>query len=298
MKTIVALAKKIGPTDVPVLIAGETGAGKEVVAELIHAFSPRHGQRMVCVNCAEFSEDIMESEFFGSTKGAFTGSNHRVGIVEDAKGSTLFLDELSEMPLHLQSKLLRFTQDKMVRRVGSNTYTHVDVRLLAGINRDPQHCVADKNLREDLCYRLNTVTISVPPLRDRRADILPLAKSYLKFFCKQYERDIPKLSVRAVKVLMSYAWPGNVRQLMNEMSRCAILCHGQVRTRDLSIVEAKPTDAEQAAARILLRNGSLAQSNGHVASPSPAHPAPHSAEQSSGSFSGSFVGLSGEGFLD
>lgn len=235
MKAIVALATKIGPTDVPVLIAGETGAGKEVVAELIHASSTRKSRQMVCINCAGLPADLIESELFGSTKGSFTGSVDRTGIFKHASFGTVFLDELSEMPLALQSKLLRFIQDKKVRRVGAVGDEIVDVRIIAAVNRQPMECVKQNKLREDLYYRLSTITISVPPLRDRPPDIMPLAKAYLDFFSNQYQHPPPEIDPKVEGMFMKYDWPGNVRQLINEMNRCALLCNGKISLSDLSI---------------------------------------------------------------
>jgi len=235
MQAIVALAKKVGPTDVPVLIAGETGSGKEVVAELIHANSDRRSRQMVCINCAGLPAELIESELFGSSKGSFTGGLDRIGLLKHANLNTVFLDELSEMPLHLQAKLLRFIQDKRVRRVGSIGEETVDVRIIAAINRLPADCVKHRRLREDLYYRLGTVTIIVPPLRDRPEDILPLANSYLRYFSTQFKREPPMIDKKVEAMFMDYPWPGNVRQLQNEMNRCALLCNGSVNVDDLNI---------------------------------------------------------------
>jgi len=223
MKDLVLLAGKIGPAGVPVLIAGETGTGKEVVAELIHANSERRGKPMVCINCAGLPADLIESELFGSTKGSFTGSIDRIGLLASAVGSTVFLDELSEMPLNLQSKLLRFLQDMNVRRVGSNTGHAVNVRVIAAVNQSPAICMQEKRLREDLYYRLSTVALTVPPLRDRIEDIVPLAEAYVAYYAALLDRPKPALSLETKAVLRNYAWPGNVRQLQNEMNRAVLL---------------------------------------------------------------------------
>lgn len=224
MKALVQLAQKVGPSDVPVLIAGETGAGKEVIAELIHQNSGRTGKPMVCINCAGLPAELIESELFGSSKGSFTGSNmDRIGLFKAADHGTCFLDELSEMPLDLQSKLLRFLQDKRIRRVGTIASELVDVRVIAAVNRDPKACVDDKRLREDLYYRLNTVTIWVPPLRERQKDIIPLADAYLAYYAEVFKRPVPALTDAAKDWLLAYSWPGNVRQLQNEINRCVLL---------------------------------------------------------------------------
>lgn len=254
-KAIITLAKKVGPTEIPVLIAGETGAGKEVVAELIHANSDRRAKEMVCVNCAGLPADLIESELFGSTKGAFTGSHaDRMGLVKTASGSTLFLDELSEMPLNLQSKLLRFIQDKRVRRVGGVMSEIIDTRIIVAVNKPPRQCVAENRLREDLYYRLSAITITVPPLRQRQEDILPLAKAYLQFFSDQLKRQPPVIETDTEAALLACAWPGNVRQLLNEMSRCALLCNGKVKPNDLDIQPETSPDDVQASVNVDLNS--------------------------------------------
>jgi len=189
--------------------------------------------------------DLIESELFGSSKGSFTGSLDRTGIFKHANFSTVFLDELSEMPLHLQSKLLRFIQDKRVRRVGSVGDEPVDVRVIAAVNKDPRACVKENRLREDLYYRLSTVTVLVPPLRDRPPDILPLANAYLNFFSEQYKHKPPVMETAVVEMLSNYEWPGNVRQLINEMNRCALLCNGKISVSDLTIQQDMLTDASE-----------------------------------------------------
>jgi len=246
-KAILELVKKVGPAEIPVLIAGETGSGKEVVAELIHANSDRRAKEMVCINCAGLPADLIESELFGSSKGAFTGSHaDRAGLVKSAEGSTLFLDELSEMPLGLQSKLLRFIQDQRVRRIGSSYMERVNTRIIVAVNKAPRVCVAEKRLREDLYYRLSAVTITVPPLRQRYEDILPMAKAYLQFFSTQLKRQPPVISAEVEQALLTCEWPGNVRQLLNEMSRCALLCNGKVNLKDLDIqMESQSSDSLQ-----------------------------------------------------
>lgn len=299
MREVVALVKKVGPSNVPVLIAGETGSGKEVIAELIHASSERHGKEMLCINCAEFPPDIIESELFGHERGSFTGGNRdRVGLLENADGTTVFLDELSEMPLNLQSKLLRVIQTQRVRRVGTNAYRQINVRFIASVNREPKAAIAALCLREDIYYRLSTITINVPPLRERYDDIIPLAKAYLTYFCKQHHREMPKLPERAVRALLKHAWPGNVRELMNEINRATLLCNGSVTPRHFSFFTS--AGGEQGAAPIPSpdRSASSAQPNGHVAAPTPARPAPHTSERSAESSSGSSVGLQPGGFLD
>jgi len=202
---------------------------------LIHDNSARKSAKMLCINCAGLPAELIESELFGSIRGAFTGSADRMGLIQHAANSTLFLDELSEMPLGLQSKLLRFLQDRQVRRVGSVSSETVNVRVIAAINKEPRLCISEKNLREDLYYRLSTITIAVPLLRDRPQDIMPLACVYLKYFSEQFNRKPPTFSAKIEKALLAYHWPGNVRQLQNEMTRCALLCDDIINLEDLSI---------------------------------------------------------------
>lgn len=255
MKALVQLAQKVGPSDVPVLIAGETGAGKEVIAELIHQKSGRTGKPMVCINCAGLPTELIESELFGSSKGSFTGSNmDRIGLFKAADNGTCFLDELSEMPLDLQSKLLRFLQDKRIRRVGTIASELVNVRVIAAVNRDPKACVDDKRLREDLYYRLNTVTIWVPPLRERHKDILPLANAYLAYYAEVFKRPVPELTEAAKNWLLAYSWPGNVRQLQNEINRCVLLSNnGHI---DADILAEQPMSKPM---QVADSNGSMAE---------------------------------------
>lgn len=244
MKNVVALTKKVGPSDLPVLIAGETGTGKEVVAELIHANSKRSKKEMVCINCAGLPAELVESELFGSTKGSFTGGVDRVGLFKHADSSTAFLDELSEMPLYTQAKLLRFIQNKRIRRVGNVGEEAVDVRIIAAINTLPQECVKQKRLREDLYYRLSTVTINMPPLRTRQEDILPLAVAYLKYYSAHFNHQPPVLDSKTKTALLTYQWPGNVRQLQNEMNRCALLCEEVVKPSDLHLDQFTPSEID------------------------------------------------------
>lgn len=218
------------------MIYGETGTGKEIIAELIHTSSERRKHELVCVNCAGLPSELVESELFGSRRGSFTGSvDDRMGLIKYADGGTLFLDELSEMPLHMQSKLLRFIQDRRIRRVGNVVHENIDTRIIAAVNKPPQECIQKKQLREDLYYRLSVVTVTVPPLRERRDDIVPLATAYLRYYSAQFERPVPKLSAEAAAMLCSHPWPGNVRQLINTMTRCALLCTGSISSMDLAL---------------------------------------------------------------
>jgi DNA-binding NtrC family response regulator len=225
MQRVCEQVRRVAPTDATVLLTGESGTGKEVVANLIHAWSPRHGHPMVCVNCAAIPESLLESELFGHERGAFTGAvDARVGRFEDAAGGTVFLDEIAEMPPALQAKLLRVTQDGTFQRLGANRVLHTDVRLIAATNRDLEAEVVAGRFREDLFYRLNVIEIRLPPLRERNADILPLAHH----FAARYGGGRPRLSPAVASRLALYGWPGNVRELQNAMERAALGARGGV----------------------------------------------------------------------
>ena len=225
MREALRVTALAAPSDARLLITGETGTGKEVVAGLVHQWSPRAGGPFVKVNCAAIPENLLESELFGHEKGAFTGAAaRRVGRFEEAAGGTLFLDEIGEMSPALQAKLLRATQDGTFCRVGSNTELRVDVRILSATHRDLEREVAEGRFREDLYYRLNVMEIPVPPLRARPEDILPLALH----FATVHGGGKARLSPDAVRCLEAYAWPGNVRELRNAMERAALLARGGV----------------------------------------------------------------------
>jgi DNA-binding NtrC family response regulator len=215
-----------------VLITGESGVGKEVVADVIHAWSPRASKKLIKVNCAAIPETLLEAELFGHEKGAFTGATaQRIGRFELADGGTIFLDEIADMAPQLQAKLLRVAQDGRFQRVGSNTEIHSDARILAATNRNLEEEVKAGRFREDLYYRLNVVELNVPPLRERREDILPLANQMLGSLTQKRAR----LSSSVANCLEAYSWPGNVRELRNAMERAALLCRG-----DLIVAEHLP----------------------------------------------------------
>jgi len=222
MQAVYDLIRQVAPGKTTVLITGETGTGKELVARAIHRASPRQSALFVPINCAAIPADILESELFGYVKGAFTGAiKDRVGKFEMADGGTLFLDELTEMPLPLQAKLLRVLQENVIERLGSNRTVPIDVRIVAATNRDPRQAIADGRLREDLYYRVNVFNIDLPALRERKADIPALAASFLA------SQNTPKsISAAAVACLQSYDWPGNVRELQNVIERAAVLSRG------------------------------------------------------------------------
>jgi two-component system response regulator AtoC len=241
---ILALIGKIAPTDSPVFIQGESGTGKELVANTIWQHSRRREFPFTALNCATLSENLIESELFGHERGAFTSAYQtKHGIVEVADGGTLFLDEIGELPTGLQGKLLRFLDSGEFRRVGSNKTLKVDVRIIAATNKDMRQLVKTGSFREDLYYRLNVITISLPPLRERREDIPGLAAFFLKKYCKKLSKAIDGFSREASEILAAYGWPGNVRELENVVERAVILCDGSVIEKgDLSMTAVPGTE--------------------------------------------------------
>jgi DNA-binding NtrC family response regulator len=215
----------VAPSESRVLITGESGVGKEIVADMIHAWSPRGGGPLIKVNCAAIPENLLESELFGHEKGAFTGAvAQRIGRFEQANGGTIFLDEIAEMTPQLQAKLLRVAQDGRFQRIGSNAEVRVNTRILAATNRNLDEEVKKGRFREDLYYRLNVVELNVPPLRERREDILPLANLLIG----EFTRGKARLSAGVADCLERYTWPGNVRELRNAMERAALLSAGEL----------------------------------------------------------------------
>ena len=225
MRHVVETVAVIAPSDVPVLVTGESGTGKEVVAQLIHQWGPRPNGPLVAANCAGLPESLIESELFGHTKGAFTGASEaRQGFFRAAHGGTLFLDEIGELPIHLQPKLLRALESGQVTPVGSDTPVSVETRLLAATNQNLEEAVSQGRFREDLYYRINVVELIVPSLRERREDILPLAR----WFAAEFAGGPVRLSPQAVQTLLVYSWPGNVRELRNAVQRACLLCRGDI----------------------------------------------------------------------
>ncbi|MBB5143561.1 sigma 54-interacting transcriptional regulator [Desulfovibrio intestinalis] len=221
----------VAPTEATVLISGESGTGKELVARALHAHSSRADKIFVTVNCAALAENLLESELFGHEKGSFTGAERRrEGRFAQAHGGTLFLDEVGEMPLSVQAKLLRALQQGEVQRVGSDTQLTVDVRVLAATNRDLRQEVAQKRFREDLFFRLNVISVDVPPLREREEDIPLLAAHFLEGFASRNRKVVRGFSPQALDTMLRYSWPGNVRELENAVERAVILCHGDLIT--------------------------------------------------------------------
>jgi transcriptional regulator with PAS, ATPase and Fis domain len=217
--------KQIAPGDSTVLITGETGTGKELVARAIHHFSRRAGKPFVSVNCAAFPEHLLESELFGHVKGAFTGAaTDRTGLIEEAHGGTFFLDEIGAMPLSIQAKLLRILEDHTIRRLGENKTITADVRIVAATNQDLLMAIAQRQFRDDLYYRLNVVSIHVPPLRARRSDIPLLAEYFLQKYGERDEKSIRGIEPDALRVLLVYDYPGNVRELKHIIEQAVAMC--------------------------------------------------------------------------
>jgi DNA-binding NtrC family response regulator len=255
LQAVVRTIERVAPSDVTILITGESGSGKEVIADLIHSLSSRAKNRIIKINCAALPRELIESELFGSKKGAFTGANtDRQGLFRQAEGGTLFLDEISEMPIDTQSKLLRVLQDQEVRPVGDTTSYKINCRIIAATNRKPDEAIKDGKLREDLFYRISAISVHLPPLRERRDDIMPLANSFLKRFAAQANRTLRGFTTQAVERLTSFEWPGNVRQLQNEIQRAVLLSEGpEVNVTDLSISDIKfvPTEGHDTSFTLL-----------------------------------------------
>ncbi len=224
MRQVVEIIRLVAPRRSTVLITGETGSGKEVAARAIHAASNRSSARLVAINCAALPDNLLEAELFGHTKGAFTGAvNARVGLFEQANHGTIFLDEIGEMPLQLQSKLLRVLQEREVPRIGSSEPVPVDVRVIAASNTNLLEAVANRRFREDLYYRLKVVALRVPPLRERVSDILELTEHFLIKFAEQEGGERKQVSSDAMNTLLRYSWPGNVRQLEHALESAVAL---------------------------------------------------------------------------
>lgn len=220
MQEVYKLIGKVARDDATVLIRGETGTGKELVARAIYHHGKRSHKPFVVENCATIPETLLESELFGHEKGSFTGAiNKRIGKFESANGGTIFLDEISEIPLSLQSKILRFLQEREISRLGSNKTIKVDIRLIAATHRNLEQEVKENKFREDLYYRLNVFTISIPPLRDRKDDIPLLCRYFMSRFSIEMDKPVENISSRAIKKLIEYDWPGNVRELENCIKR-------------------------------------------------------------------------------
>jgi two-component system response regulator AtoC len=233
MQKIYTLNQQVAPMKTSVLIQGETGTGKELVARAIHRASPRKDNLFVTINCAAIPADILESELFGYKKGAFTGAmQDKTGKFELANGGTLFLDEITEMDFNLQAKLLRVLQERCIERLGSNSRIDIDIRIIAASNRNPQEAIAEQKLREDLFYRLNVFNIELPNLNARGQDIIVLAEYFLRKYTTEFGFSYAGITPETQQDLLHYPWPGNVRELENMMERAAVLCAGKAVNSD------------------------------------------------------------------
>lgn len=224
MQEIISLAERIAPSDASVLVTGESGTGKEVIARLIHRKSSRSSEKFVSVNCAAIPDNLLESELFGHEKGAFTGAlNKRIGKFEESNNGTLLLDEISEMDLRLQAKLLRAIQEKEIVRVGGNSNVKINLRVVATSNRDLKKEVAEGRFREDLMFRLNVIHLQLPPLRERKEDLKDFAEHFAEKYAESNGIETPEITNDALSALNGYDWPGNVRELENTMHRAVLL---------------------------------------------------------------------------
>jgi len=229
MQEVYRLIELVGPTPATVLILGESGTGKELVAQSLHAVSPRNQGPFVPVNCSAIPETLLESEIFGHEKGAFTGAlDRRIGCFEMAHQGTMFLDEVAEMSPAIQAKFLRILQDGTLRRIGGTTELKVDVRVIAATNKDPVKAIQEGSLREDLYYRLQVCTIALPPLRERADDITLLVQAFIEEFNGKYDRRVKSVDDAALRMLLAYQWPGNIRELRNAIERAIITCESDL----------------------------------------------------------------------
>jgi len=237
MEQVFDTIRKVARSNATVLVLGETGVGKELVAEALHHNSARADQQFVKMNCAALHENLLESELFGHERGAFTGAERqRIGRFELANGGTLFLDEIGNMSLSTQAKVLRVLQEREFERLGGTRTIKVDVRVIAATNLDLTKAIATGGFREDLFYRLNVVTIPVPPLRERREDIIPLAKHFIDRVASEIKKDVRGMDPGAVRILKRHTWPGNIRELQNAMERAVLLCEQPyIRQEDLHL---------------------------------------------------------------
>lgn len=255
MREVFEVLDRVAATDSTVLLASETGTGKELAAQTIHLRSKRAAGPFVTCNCAAFSPTLLESELFGHEKGAFTGAlSLRRGRFEEADGGTIFLDEIGETSREFQAKLLRVLQEREVERVGSSRKLHVDVRVIASTNRDLEKEVAEGRFRQDLYYRLRVVPVVLPPLRERGEDILELARHFIQTFCRSYDRPVMELEPAAVTRLLQHAWPGNVRELKHAVERAVLLARGPVLTADDFDLQARPPGPGPGGDRLLLQD--------------------------------------------
>ncbi|HEX8551180.1 MAG TPA: sigma-54 dependent transcriptional regulator [Abditibacteriaceae bacterium] len=269
MKEVLEMVQRVAPTDATVLIQGESGTGKELVARAIHQNSNRRDAPFIPINCGALPENLLESELFGHVKGAFTGAiGAKKGLFEEADGGTLFLDEIGETTPTTQVKLLRVLQDGEVRRVGSNTGVKTDVRIIAATNQRLQTRIRQGDFREDLYYRLQVILLNLPPLRERKGEVLPLVQHYLHMYTQKMNKPDLNLSADAEKALIEYPWPGNVRELANVVERAVILCRGnEVRSEDFAL----STGGTMLADAVRAGDQARATADGRSAAPAPSN---------------------------
>jgi formate hydrogenlyase transcriptional activator len=278
LRAVLDELRTVAPTDATVLIEGETGTGKELIARAIHMHSERRRRPFVKLNCAAIPAELLETELFGHERGAFTGAiGQRIGRFEAANGGTLFLDEIGEMPVHLQAKLLRCVQEQEIERVGGNRTIQIDVRIVAATNRDLKAMVAENKFRADLYYRLAVFPLNIPPLRERRGDIPVLTAHFVQKYSRRMGREIESVPAQAIEALVGYDWPGNIRELQNVIERSVILSNGPVLQVIMPQVTARFKGCPAEAAPLYIRASNvseaverarileaLKEANGHV----------------------------------
>jgi transcriptional regulator with GAF, ATPase, and Fis domain len=277
LQTVLARVAKVAPTDSTVLITGETGTGKELIARAIHKRSQRSARAFVSVNCAAIPRDLIASELFGHEKGAFTGAmQRRLGRFESAEGGTIFLDEVGELPAEMQIALLRVLQEREFQRVGGNQSFKTDARVVAATNRDLQSALAQGGFREDLFYRLNVFPIEVPPLRERKEDIALLVQYFVDRYASKAGKRITGISKKSMDLLQSYGWPGNIRELQNVIERSVIISDSENLSVDESWLAGRKSAAEITSPPLTEKlamqeremiEAALAESNGRVSGP-------------------------------
>jgi two-component system response regulator PilR (NtrC family) len=249
IESVRAVVAKVSRSQAPVHISGESGTGKELVARMIHESGPRRDGPFVPINCGAIPTELMESEFFGHTKGSFTGAvGDKIGLVRTAEGGTLFLDEVADLPLHMQVKLLRVIQEKTIRPVGQVSEIPVDVRILSATHRDLGELVAEGKFRQDLYYRINVIELAVPPLRERGEDVLILAHHILSRLAAEQGIDLPRLTKKAQQALLQYRFPGNVRELENILERALTLCSDDA--IDVGDLQLRPDEPDELSASV------------------------------------------------
>jgi len=244
MLKICRTIEKVAPTDVTTLLLGESGTGKEVLAKALHNLSPRAKNNFVAINCAAIPENLLESELFGYEKGAFTGAAKQTkGKIEYADGGTFFLDEVGDLPMSLQAKLLRFLQERTIERLGGRSEIPVNIRVVCATHQNLEQLIADGRFREDLYYRISEITVNIPPLRGRNGDAIVLARAILNKYREKHNKDIRGFSAGALSAISSYAWPGNIRELENKINRAVVMADGkQLNAEDLELEDVEAAD--------------------------------------------------------